>query len=245
MKEGRNRACRPAYFLNFLKIQPPAGPGEKISVDKFKKGEMQEWLSTMITLNYGRSYGDVTDPTSGQPCANAQQQAEAVKLCHRDTIGCGRAATANPLPPDAFWHGTLEVDEELTLTLEAPRTTAMNQAANYIFQDPPSRRTPSMPSPANPWKTQCKPPVGDSSASRLSWSRRPLQPQGDAPPFESATAPAAPGGGPHAGSHAGPFNVWIRNANLFGPKAHIPVEQEPDATLVCTHPHYTPKPYCA
>jgi hypothetical protein len=133
------------------------------------------------------------------------------------------------------------VDEELTLTLEAPRTTAMNQAANYIFQDPPSRRTPSMPSPAKPWKTPCRPPVGDSSASRLSWPRRPLQPKGGAPPFESATAPAAPGGG----SHAGPFDVWIRNASLFGPKAPIPVEQEPDATWVCTHPHYTPKPYRA
>ena len=64
---------------------------------------------------------------------------------------------------------------------------------------------------------------------------------GGAPHSESAAAPADPGVGPDAGS----FDVRIRNANILGPKAHIPVEQEPDGTWVCVHPHYTPKPYRA
>ena len=44
---------------------------------------------------------------------------------------------------------------------------------------------------------------------------------------------------------AGTFDVRIRNSNLLGPKAQIPVEQQPDGTWVCVHPHYTPKPYRA
>jgi hypothetical protein len=44
---------------------------------------------------------------------------------------------------------------------------------------------------------------------------------------------------------AGTFDVRIRNSNLLGPKAQIPVEQQPDGSWVCSHPHYTPKPYRA
>ena len=44
---------------------------------------------------------------------------------------------------------------------------------------------------------------------------------------------------------AGTFDVRISNANFLGPQAHIPVEQEPDGTSICTHPHHNPKPYRA
>ena len=60
---------------------------------------------------------------------------------------------------------------------------------------------------------------------------------GGAPPSDSAAAPVDP--------DAGTYDVRIRNANLLGPKARIPVEQQPDGTWVCVHPHYTPKPYRA
>ena len=156
----------------------------------------------MIALNHILSFGNETEPTTAQLRAIAQQRAEAEMLWHRDTVGYGRAATAypaSPLPADAFWRGTLEVDEELTLTLEALLTTAVNEAAHNIFRDPPSRRTPLMPSPARTWKTPCKPLVGDASAPRLSWPRpaspAASAPGGGAPPSDSAAAPADLGAG--------------------------------------------------
>ena len=39
------------------------------------------------------------------------------------------------------------------------------------------------------------------------------------------------------------FDIRIRNANKLGPKAQLPVEQQPDGSWICTHPHHTPKPY--
>ncbi len=41
------------------------------------------------------------------------------------------------------------------------------------------------------------------------------------------------------------FVIRIRNSNKLGPKAQLPVEQQPDGTWICTHPHHTPKPYLA
>jgi len=93
----------------------------------------------MATLNEILTYGNELDPATGQPRANAMQQAEAVRAWHRETVDYGRAAvadTTNPLPADDFWKGTLAVDDEVTQTLEALRTTAMADTATTLFQDP-------------------------------------------------------------------------------------------------------------
>jgi hypothetical protein len=93
----------------------------------------------MVTLNDVLGYGNETDPATGQPRANAQQQAEAVKLWHKDTVDYGRAATAdpkNPLSADDFWKGTLAVDDEVTETLETLRSAAMYNTSQNLFQDP-------------------------------------------------------------------------------------------------------------
>jgi hypothetical protein len=92
----------------------------------------------MIALNHILSFGNETEPTTAQLRAIAQQRAEAEMLWHRDTVGYGRAATAypaSPLPADAFWRGTLEVDEELTLTLEALLTRRDRKKSKIVIAD--------------------------------------------------------------------------------------------------------------